>query len=184
MDLERLTKGWSFLVWKTLLMGSLGKVIALSAGRLREDSVRGLKELASYRQVALCSNLGHGRLRLQLSFLIARLRRVIGGSLHCFFQVDVGLSSWQNLSHLGNIVLKEMLRNLHPVDEHECIDVLIAVEDLGELALEEIDIWFETITLSHLHGKKVMAVLLDLPARGILSEERFNYLFELVKKAG
>jgi len=60
------------------------------------------------------------------------------------------------------------VRDLQPVDECTCRDILTTVEDLSQLALEEVDVRFEAITLSHLGGEEVMIVLLDLPARGVL----------------
>ena len=69
---------------------------------------------------------------------------MVEGSLHCFIQLDVGLSSRPELAHSSNIVLEEVLvkgvRNLQPVDECECRDILTAVGDFGELALEEADV--------------------------------------------
>jgi len=45
---------------------------------------------------------------------------------------------------VGNIVHEKVfvqgVRNLQSVDERECKDVLTAVEDVGELVLEEADV--------------------------------------------
>ena len=44
------------------------------------------------------------------------------------------------------------------------------------------DVGLEAITLPHFDGEKMVVVLLGLPARGILSEEHFNYLLEIVER--
>ena len=73
---------------------------------------------------------------------------------------------------------------MQPADECEYKDVLIAVGDFGKLALKVADVGLEAITLPHPDGEEVMVVLLGLPARGILGEERFGYLFEVVERVG
>jgi len=67
-------------------------------------------------------------------------------------------------------------------NERECRDVFTAVGDLGELALDEANVRLEAVILPHLDGEEVVAILLGLLTRGVLSEERFNYLLEVVKK--
>jgi len=71
---------------------------------------------------------------------------------------------------------------LQPADECKCRDILIAVENLNQLALEVADVGFEIVTLSHLDGEKVMIVSLRLPARCVLGEERFGYLLEVKER--
>jgi len=68
------------------------------------------------------------------------------------------------------------VRYLQPIDESECRDILTITGDLGELALEEADVGFEVITLPYLDGEEVMTILLGLPMRCELSEERFSYI--------
>ena len=80
-------------------------------------------------------------------------------------------------------VLVQGVRTLQPADEHKYRDVLTAVGDFGELALEE-DVKFEVVALPHLNEEEVTAVLLGLPAGGILSEECFSDLLEAVERAG
>ena len=72
--------------------------------------------------------------RLQLSSAIAWLCGVVRGSLHRLFELDVGLSTGKNLTHLGDIVLQEMLvlglSNLQPADECEGDNFLPQLETL------------------------------------------------------
>ena len=49
------------------------------------------------------------------------------------------------------------------------------------MALEEIDVRLEVVTLPHLDGVEMIVVLLGLLARDVLSEERFDYLLEITK---
>ena len=76
------------------------------------------------------------------------------------------------------------MRNLQPADKCKCRNILTVVENLGELTLEEADVLFETVAQPHHDGEEVMVVLLGLLTRGILSEEYFGYLLEVVKGAG
>ena len=62
-------------------------------------------------------------------------------------------------------VLVQGVRNLQPVDERESRDIVIAVRDLDELALEEEDVRLEHVTLPHLDGEEVIVVLLGLLVR-------------------
>jgi len=71
---------------------------------------------------------------------------------------------------------------LQPADECEYRDILTTVENFDQLALRVADIGFEVVNLSHFDSENVVVVLLDLPARGILGDERFGYLFEVVKR--
>ena len=50
------------------------------------------------------------------------------------------------------------------------------------MALEVAEIRLEAFTPSHFDGEKVVVVLLGLPARGVLSEGRFDYLLEVVDR--
>ena len=79
-------------------------------------------------------------------------------------------------------VLVQGVRNLQPAGERECRDVLTAVGDLDQLALEVTDVGFEVVALPHLDGEKMVVVLLDPLMRGVLSEERFDYLLEVVER--
>ena len=82
--------------------------------------------------------------RLRLSSDVAMLHGMVGESLHCFLQLDAGLCLRQDLAHLSDIALEEMLvqgvRNMQSADERECRDVLTAVRDFGKLALKEADV--------------------------------------------
>ena len=49
---------------------------------------------------------------------------------------------------------------MRPANERECKDVFIAVGDLGELTLKEVDVRLEAVTLPHLDGEEVIVVLL------------------------
>jgi len=60
---------------------------------------------------------------------------------------------------------------MHSTDERECIYILTAVGNFGQLALKVADVGLEAVTLPYFDREKVVVVLLGLPARGILSEE-------------
>jgi len=72
------------------------------------------------------------------------------------------------------------VRDLHPIDEHECGDVLAAVGDLGQLALEVADVRFEVIILPLLDGEKMVIVPLNLTSRCVLGEEFLGHLLEIM----
>ena len=101
--------------------------------------------------------------RFRLSSDIVVLHGMVEGNFHCFLQLDVRLCSGENFAHPSNIVLEEVLvhgvRNLQPVDERESRDIFIAVRDLDELSLEEIDVRLEHVTLSHLDGEVLLFFL-------------------------
>jgi len=75
----------------------------------------------------------------------------------------------------------QKVRDLQPVDERKCKDVLIAVGDFGQLALEVANVRFEAVALPHLDGE-VVVIPLNLSARCILGEERFGHLLEVVER--
>ena len=52
----------------------------------------------------------------------------------------------------------------------------------GQLALKVTDVGLEAIALSYFDGEKMAVVLLGLPVSGVLSEERFDYLIEVVER--
>ena len=79
-------------------------------------------------------------------------------------------------------VFVQGVRDLQPADERECGDVLIAVEDLGQLALKVANIRFEDVALPHVDGEKVVVVLLSLPARCVLGKKRFGHLLKVVER--
>ena len=72
------------------------------------------------------------------------------------------------------------MRNLRRADECECRDILTFEENFGQLALEVTNVGLEAIILPHFDGEKVVVVLLGFPARGVLGDERFGYLLEVV----
>ena len=76
------------------------------------------------------------------------------------------------------------MRNLQPADERECRDVLIAVENFGKLALEEVDVWFKAIALPHLNGEEMIVILFGLLTRGVLSEKHFGYFLDVAERVG
>ena len=95
---------------------------------------------ASRKRVAPYSGLGEW---LWLYFAaslaaVTALGGVVVNESHRFLQLDIGLSSGQNLAHPSDIVLKDVfvqgLRNLHPTNERECRNVHTAIGDLGHLA--------------------------------------------------
>ena len=62
-------------------------------------------------------------------------------------------------------MLAQRVRDLQPADECECRDVLTAVGDLSQLALEVTDVGFEVVVLHHLDGEKMVVVPLGFLAR-------------------
>jgi len=56
------------------------------------------------------------------------------------------------------------VRDLQSVDERKCKDVLTAIGDLGQLALEVANVRFEVAALPHLDDKKMVVVPLCLSA--------------------
>jgi len=74
------------------------------------------------------------------------------------------------------------VRDLQPVNECECRDILTAVGDLSQLVLQVADVGFEAISLPHHDIEKVVIVPLTLLARCVLGEERFGYLLEVAKR--
>ena len=74
------------------------------------------------------------------------------------------------------------MRNLQPADECECRDILTIVGNFDQLALEVTYVGLEAVALSHFDSEEVVVILFGLLARGVLSEERFGYLLEVVEK--
>ena len=71
---------------------------------------------------------------------------------------------------------------MQPADECECGDILTAVGDFGQLVLEVTDVRLDVFTLPHFNAKEVIIVLVSHLARCVLSEKRFGYLLEVVKR--
>jgi len=71
---------------------------------------------------------------------------------------------------------------MQSTDEREYRYILTADGNLGKLVLEVANIGFEAVILPHLDGEEVMVVLLNLPTRCVLSEERFSYLLKVAER--
>jgi len=71
--------------------------------------------------------------------------------------------------------------NLQPTDECEVGNFLPTVGDFTELILEEIEVRFEVVSLHHSDREEVVAVPLSLLAGGVLGEECFSHLSEVVE---
>ena len=60
------------------------------------------------------------------------------------------MCSGESLTHLGDVVLQEVfvqrMSDMQSTDKRERKYLLIAIGDLGELAVEEIDVGFEAIS--------------------------------------
>ena len=95
--------------------------------------------------------------RLRLPSTIARLGRVVGGSLHRLFKLDVRLRSGKDLAHLDDTMLQEVfvqrMSRLQPVDERVHRDFFTTIGDFDWLALKEVDVRLEIVSLSHLDGE-------------------------------
>ena len=107
-------------------------------------------------------------------------------SLHRLFELDVRLSSEEDLAHLGNVVLQEVfiqgLSNLQAADECENNDLFTAIRDFSKLTLKEVDVGFEIIFLPHLDGEKVMVILLGILARCVLGKKHFDHLCKVAER--
>jgi len=71
---------------------------------------------------------------------------------------------------------------LQRADERKCGDVLTAIRELGQLALEIADIRFEAIVLPHLDWENLVVVSLSLLARCVLGDEHFRHLLEVAER--
>ena len=97
---------------------------------------------ASWRRVAPILVGGMDRnftLRVHLLSVIAALEGVVDGTFHSLLQLDIGLGSGQDFTHSSNALLQQCLyggRNLQPVNEYECRDILTVVGNFGQPALE------------------------------------------------
>ena len=73
--------------------------------------------------------------RLRLSSTIARFHGVVGGSLYHLFKLNVRLSTGNDLTHLGDIMLQEVfvqrMSDLHPTDQREHGDFFTIIENFG-----------------------------------------------------
>jgi len=74
------------------------------------------------------------------------------------------------------------LRDLQSADERESRYIFTAVEYFDKLVLEVADVRLEAVTLPYLDREEVVVVLLSLPARSILSDERLGYLLEILER--
>jgi len=96
------------------------------------------------------------------------------------------LSSGEDLAHLGDVVLQEEfvqgVSDLQPTDECERRDLFTTIRDFGKLALKEVDVGFEAVSLPHLNREEVMVILLDLLARGVSDKKCFSHLCKVVER--
>ena len=96
------------------------------------------------------------------------------------------MGSGEDLARLGDVMLQEVfvqgVSDLQSTDECERRDFFIIIRDFAKLGLKEVDVGFGTVSLPHLDGDKVMAILLGLLARGVLSKKYFGYLRKLVEE--
>ena len=74
------------------------------------------------------------------------------------------------------------MRNLQFTDECECIDIFTAVENFDELVLKVTDVRLEIVDLSNFDSEEMVVILLSLPARGVLGDERFDYFLEIMER--
>ena len=77
-------------------------------------------------------------------------------------------------------VLVWRVRKLQFAVERECRDIFTVVENLGEVVLKVADVRLDAVALSYFDSEVVVIILLGLPARGVLGEERLSYLLEIV----
>ena len=74
------------------------------------------------------------------------------------------------------------MRDPQSADERGCRYIFTTVENFGKLASEVADVGVEVVALPHFDREEVVVVLLGLLAGGPLSDERFSYLLEVVKR--
>ena len=75
------------------------------------------------------------------------------------------------------------MRDLRPTNKHDR-RYLAAIEGLGELALEEINVGFDAISWPHFNGEEVVATPLGFLVSIILCEEGIGGLCEVVERSG
>ena len=80
------------------------------------------------------------------------------------------MRSRKGFAQLGDVVLQEVC-DLQPTDECEYRYLLTTIEDHSELALEEINVGFEVVSLPHLDGEEVVTTHFGFLANGVLCEE-------------
>jgi len=76
----------------------------------------------------------------------------------------------------------QWVKDLQPANECKCRDVLIAVGDLGQLALKVASVRFKVVTWFHLDGEKVVVVSLSFPVRCVMGEESYGHLLQVVER--
>ena len=89
--------------------------------------------------------------------------RLVDGTLHSLFQLNIRLGSRHDFTHLCDIILHHMfvsgVRDLQSADERECRYIFTAVGNLGKLALKVVNVGLEAVTLPHLDGGEVVFFL-------------------------
>ena len=100
-------------------------------------------------------------------------------------KLNVRLSTEKYLAHIGDVVLQEVLvervSNLQSVNECEGSNFFPTVGDFGELTLKEIEVRLEAVSLPHSDREEVVVVSLSLLAGGVLGEEYFSHISEVVE---
>ena len=99
--------------------------------------------------------------------------------------LDVLLSPREDVPHFGDFMLHQVfvkiVGDLQPAGERNSNHIIIAVIHQGHLALEIIDVVFETLPGIHLDREEVIDIFLQLSSGSILVEEGLLHLFKTLK---
>ena len=102
------------------------------------------------------------------------------------FYLDVLLSPDEDIPHLADVILHQMfvegVGDLQPTDEGGSGYILIAVVHQDHLALEVINVAFQSIPSFHLDREEVVDVSLEFPPRIKVVVERVDYFMKVSKR--
>jgi len=100
--------------------------------------------------------------------------------MHVLLRLD------KNVSHLGDIVLHQMLvervDDLQPTDEYSGVYVFIAVVYQSHLAMKIIDVVLQALPWFHPNLEEIIIVPLELSPKSELIVEGVDYIFETPKR--
>jgi len=102
-------------------------------------------------------------------------REATGHGPSCLFYLDVLLSPYEDIPHLGDDILHQMfvkkVNDLQPTDEGVSGYVLATVVYQGHLVLKVIDIILQALSRFHLDREEMVVVLLEFLSRRKLAVE-------------
>ena len=102
------------------------------------------------------------------------------------FDLHVFLHPDENVPHLGDIVLHQMLvkrvGNLQPTDECSGEYIFIVVVHRSHLLMEIVDVALKALLWFHSDREEMVAVFLELFLRSELIVENVSYIIETLKR--